>query len=93
MVEQSTSWEADGHSASQEILRLLWNPSTCSQDPTTGPYPDPNEPISTFSPCFPDILSKKKLYPFLLYPPYKILASEIINIKIVLIFIIPLIFR
>jgi hypothetical protein len=25
-VEQSRSWEADGHSASQEIPRLLWSP-------------------------------------------------------------------
>jgi len=24
-MEQSPSWEADNHSASQEILRLLWN--------------------------------------------------------------------
>jgi hypothetical protein len=25
-MEQSPSWEADSHSASQEIPRLLWNP-------------------------------------------------------------------
>jgi hypothetical protein len=25
-MEQSPSWEADSHSASQVILRLLWNP-------------------------------------------------------------------
>jgi len=25
-MEQSPSWEADSHAASQEMLRLLWNP-------------------------------------------------------------------
>jgi len=25
-MEQSPSWEADSHSATQEITRLLWNP-------------------------------------------------------------------
>jgi len=25
-MEQSPSWEANGHSASQEITHLLWNP-------------------------------------------------------------------
>jgi hypothetical protein len=25
-MEQSPSWEADSHSASQDISRLLWNP-------------------------------------------------------------------
>jgi hypothetical protein len=25
-MEQSTSWEANSHSASQEVSRLLWNP-------------------------------------------------------------------
>jgi hypothetical protein len=26
-MKQSPSWEADSHSASQEIPRLLWNPN------------------------------------------------------------------
>jgi len=25
-IQQSRSWEANGHSANQEIPRLLWNP-------------------------------------------------------------------
>ena len=32
----SCSWEADSHSASQEIPCLLWN--LCSQETITGPY-------------------------------------------------------
>jgi len=37
-TKQSPSSEADSHSASQEIPRLLRNP--CSQQPATGPYPE-----------------------------------------------------
>ena len=35
-MEQSPSWEGNRFSASQEILRILWN-----QVPSTCPYPEP----------------------------------------------------
>jgi hypothetical protein len=28
-MEQSPSWETDSHYATQEILRILWNPKVC----------------------------------------------------------------
>jgi len=43
-MEQSPSWEANSHSASQEILHLFCSlkfiPS--SQEPATGSYPEPD---------------------------------------------------
>jgi len=44
-MEQSPS-RAHAHSYSQEITCLLWNPKVhlpCSQEPTTGLYPKPDE--------------------------------------------------
>jgi hypothetical protein len=47
-MEQSTSWEANSHSASQEIKKFPafygnWSSLLCSQEPATGPYPEPYE--------------------------------------------------
>jgi hypothetical protein len=45
-TEQSPSWEANSHSASQEISRLLWNPKVFlpgSQEPAKGPCPEQDE--------------------------------------------------
>jgi len=49
-IEQSTSSEADSHSASQEILRLFMEPEgslPCLVQPVTGPTP--SHPISVRS--------------------------------------------
>jgi hypothetical protein len=37
-MEQSPSWEANSHSAGQEIPHLL----PCSQEPAAGSYPEPD---------------------------------------------------
>jgi len=45
-MEQSPSQEPKSHSASQEVSCLLWNPQrfiTTLQQPTTGPYHEPDE--------------------------------------------------
>jgi len=45
-MEQSPSTEANIHAASQETPRLLWNSKSslpCFQEPTTAPYPEPDE--------------------------------------------------
>jgi hypothetical protein len=44
-TEQSPSWEADSHSASQQNSRPFMEPEgslQCSQQPATGPYPEPD---------------------------------------------------
>jgi len=48
---QSPLWEANSHSASQEIPCVLWN--SCSQQPTTGPYPQPYASSSQLPNLFP----------------------------------------
>jgi hypothetical protein len=50
-MEQSPSWEAKSHSVIQEITHILWNQKVhyCSQEPVTGPYPEPH----VSSPQFP----------------------------------------
>jgi hypothetical protein len=35
-------WEATSLSATQELSNILWNPKVCSQEPATGPYPEPD---------------------------------------------------
>jgi hypothetical protein len=37
------SLTANNHSASQEISCLLWNLKVVSQEPATGPCPEPDE--------------------------------------------------
>jgi hypothetical protein len=58
-MEQGPSSEADGHSAGQEIPRLLWNPKVnfCSQEPATGAYSQPVEFIHNFPQYFTKIYS------------------------------------
>jgi len=54
-MEQSPSSEANSHSASQEIPRLYRTPGLlpCSQRPSTGPYPKPDESSPQLSSLFP----------------------------------------
>jgi hypothetical protein len=45
-MQQSPSWETNSRSASQEISYFLWNSKDslpCSQQPTIGSYPKPDE--------------------------------------------------
>jgi hypothetical protein len=44
-MEQSPSWDANSHSATQEVPCLLRNPF--SQCPATGSYPEPYESVYT----------------------------------------------
>jgi hypothetical protein len=45
-MESSPSWATNSRSATKEIPRLLHNPKVTlpfSQEPFTGPYPEPHE--------------------------------------------------
>jgi hypothetical protein len=44
-MQQCPSWEADSRSVSQEIPRLMEPKDSvpCSQEPATGPCPEPDE--------------------------------------------------
>jgi hypothetical protein len=42
-MKQSPSSEANSHSSSQEVPRILWNPKVYSQEPNTDPYPETDE--------------------------------------------------
>jgi hypothetical protein len=55
-MEQSPSWEVDSHAASQEILRLLWNPKVPYRvhiNLPLVPTLSQMHPVHTFPPCFP----------------------------------------
>jgi hypothetical protein len=55
-MEKSPSWETNSHSTSQEIPRLLMEPEgslPCSQQPATGPYPEPHVSSPHLSNQFP----------------------------------------
>jgi hypothetical protein len=59
-MEQTTSWKANSHSASQEIPRLLWNPKVhyrVHYGPLLVPVMSQMHPIRTFVPYFPKIQS------------------------------------
>jgi hypothetical protein len=60
-MEQSPSWEANNnHSASQEILRLLWNPKVHNRvhnSPSLVPILSQINSAHTFPPYFPKIHS------------------------------------
>jgi hypothetical protein len=54
-MEKNPSWEDNNCSASQEITRLLEPEDSlpCSQQPSTGPYPKPDESSPKLSILFP----------------------------------------
>jgi hypothetical protein len=59
-MEQSSSWEANSHSHSKEIPRLLWNPKVHDhvlKSPQLVPILRQMHPVLTFSSCFPTIHS------------------------------------
>jgi hypothetical protein len=57
-MEQSHSWEADSHQATQEISSLLWNTKVhyhVHKSPSLGPILRERNPLHTFPPYFPKI--------------------------------------
>jgi hypothetical protein len=57
-VEQSSSWEANSHSASQEIPHLLWNPKVYYRVHNSVPLVlilSQTDPVHKFPPSFPKI--------------------------------------
>jgi len=62
-MDDSVSWEANNHSASQEISRLLWNPwipkvhYRFQKSPPLVPVLSQMHPVRILPPNFPNILS------------------------------------
>jgi len=52
-MEQRPSWEADSHSASQDIPEFYGGQLPCSQGPTTGPYSEPDASSPHLPTLFP----------------------------------------
>jgi hypothetical protein len=55
-MEQGASWEADSHSAGQEIPQPFTEPEgslPCSQEPATGSFPEPDEFSPHLATLFP----------------------------------------
>jgi hypothetical protein len=62
--KQGPSWEANSHSAGQEILRVLWNPKGSlppSHYPPRGPYPKADQPSPHFHTVFISVLLTNKM--------------------------------
>jgi hypothetical protein len=56
-MEQSPSWEANSHPASQEISHLLWNPKFHYRVHNGPPLLSQINPVHIFPQCFPKIHS------------------------------------
>jgi len=52
-MKQRVFWEAKSRSASKKVPRFLWNEKTylpLSQEPATGPYLEPDNPLHILTP-------------------------------------------